>query len=405
MKKTKVIIITAAILLAVAIFIGLNVFFASGALFKKIAKKVVTETGNLVATDVDQAMREALEDMHEIPQSVSPLYEGDVIKLNGFNFRVEGIIEEQPADYETSARYYRDDVEKNISYIIMDDSNDIKETIVNYINGYYTEYKICLGLADTGDYEYYMYDVMDQTVTVLHDVATDKYYTILPMSEQYMIVTADTEFYLTTDKATIIFGNPEENPMTAHTYSTYELGAITNTQAALRKTDAGFVATNTTYSPSTSTNVITYTNESDDKTRAQMAKYGEYKWNSDGTSSDTKVTLDLTSAIAKASQWILASDSTYSWSDNGLSVSGLQATKSAEQFTLKGTVSNLLSTERPWVLVVKLLDDKGGLLSVKVVDMRNMPLAGKQKAEFSVLATAKEDIPVEKIKSIQFDIY
>ena len=341
----------------------------------------------------------------DCPNHITPLREGAVVAIKDLHFRIDGELKEQPDDYDTIITYYKEDIIHTLQYFSVADTVDVKAIIIDFINGDYTEYKELLSINESDECVYYSYEILGQTVTLVSDTTTGLYYSIIPVGEEYLLISADTEFYLTEDRITTVLGDPEQTPMVKHTYSTYETQAIANTKALLQESNVGFVATGNYGTTTSNSSVITYTSEADNKTREQMAKYASYKWESDGTSKDTKLSLDLTSAIAKSSQWILSAESVYSWSDNGLKLSGLQATKSSVQFTLKGTVTNLLATERPWVLVIKLLDKDGALLKVEVVDSRSTPLSGCADTEFSILTTSSEDVDINEIKSIQFDIY
>lgn len=394
-KKTKLLLI-----------ICITVFILLGAVLLLLLLPKKRDTPIESSDTVEDVIELATDTAKDGPETTSPLREGAVVAIKDLHFRVDGKLREQPDEYSTIIIYYdEDDISHTLQYVSVADTVDIKAVIVDFIDGNYAKYKELLGIIDTDACTCYTYEILGQTVTLLYDETQYLYYSIIPIGDEYLVISADTEFYLTEDRITTVLGDPAKMPMVKHTYNVYETSAITNTKALLQESSVGFVATGNNSSTTASSSVVTYTSADDDETRAQMAKYASYKWEPDGTSKDTKLSLDLTSAIAKSSQWILSAESVYSWSDNGLKLSGLQATKSSVQFTLKGTVTNLLATERPWVLVIKLLDQNGSLLKVEVVDSRSIPLAGNGDTEFSILTTTSEGIDVNEIKSVQFDIY
>lgn len=256
---------------------------------------------------------------------------------------------------------------------------------------------------------FYQQSLADQNIPVVYDNASDCYYMFYPGKDYYYVFSSKKPFKITTDKVTVHYKDPNDDPLRSHTYSAYEVNAVENTLNAMDDEDKagydGTVLSNTT--PQDVAN--NYTTEAASNTRNTIVSYAGKKWNKDGTSVDGNYMIDLTSNDAKASEWVLKSEHTsYSYTTDGLNLTGLQGKRdsAAGVFELSGKIQNLDKASRPYALAVIFVDSTGQLLGVKVVDNRTNPIEANGVSEFSVTAnTAADGFDVADISSVMFKLY
>jgi hypothetical protein len=251
----------------------------------------------------------------------------------------------------------------------------------------------------------YQDSYIDGNYPVLYNEAAALYYMLIDCEDSYYVVSAPDPFVLTTEKVTAHFGDPSEDPQLDHNYNTYETLAAENTIRELLESgdDENVSIDNPYVSTDISGSHDTYTSEDDDKIREQMLALGNYNWKKDGTADGTNLVIDVTSQTAKASQWDITA-STYSYEMNGLRISMLSGSRSNTTFQISGNINNTLNSERPYVLVVKLLDSSGNLLSLKVIDCRTSPIAASGVTTFSTSVSSTE-ADVASITAVQFEVY
>ena len=256
---------------------------------------------------------------------------------------------------------------------------------------------------------FYQQSLSDQNIPVVYDNASDCYYMFYPGKDSYYVFSSKKPFKITTDKVTVHYKDPNDDPLRSHTYSAYEVNAVENTLNAMDDEDKagydGTVLSNTT--PQDVAN--NYTTEAASNTRNTIVSYAGKKWNKDGTSVDGNYMIDLTSNDAKASEWVLKSEHTsYSYTTDGLNLTGLQGKRdsAAGVFELSGKIQNLDKASRPYALAVIFVDGTGQLLGVKVVDNRTNPIEANGVSEFSVTAnTTADGFDVADISSVMFKLY
>lgn len=397
MKLNKKIIIALCGLAAVLV-IGLGAVFT---VFKLIKKSEVAPT-----------LLHQTESASDLPSEMYPLTEGDVTELYNVRFRVNGRL--MSSSVKTGVVDYvhtNADDEQSALFVSMQEGEreDVENAVLDYMNGDYDAIYTYLDTdEDTNDLLNYYYNVMGQTVVLFYNTSSDKYISVIPCDGGYLYAYCSDEFFVTHDTPTRIFDDPTKSPLTSHSFSRLERNAVDNTVRKLL--DAGYsvetpTAEDTTLNYESSTAELTYTNASDNETRDQLAKYATYHWNADGTSSDTSYVLDLTSAVIKNSRWTLVESSSYSFTDNGLNLAKLYGTRTDDSLKITGVMSNKLSTPRPWVLVVELLDENEQLLGVRVIDERKHTIDGNGSKDFELEVRADEQTQIANIRHLQFIMY
>lgn len=331
---------------------------------------------------------------------------GDVVKLYGYRFRVPGSLYEVPNESAVTFNYMSNETGDNMTVHVYT-GNDM-EGILTALDDYF--YGDILNLMT-----YFPVSVLEEnldcyeqvtpegSIAIIYNDGNQKYYMFVPISEMYLLIESDEMIYMTESAETVVFSNPADDPMTEHTYSMYEVTAIENTRNQL--TDGATAGSTADLRTDVPTGGVSYTSEADDETRKEILNYESFKWNPDGTSDNTSASLDVNSTTAKASEWVLASQSAYSFTDNGLRLHTLRATRNNESFSVEGKVTNQLPTDRPYVLCVKFLNSQHELLGVGVVDKRPEPISGNGVAEWSYILKTDSGIDLQDIYALQFYMY
>ena len=232
----------------------------------------------------------------------------------------------------------------------------------------------------------------------------ERYILIAKTDAEIIEIDAVEPVNITHEKVTVRYGNPTDNPQLNHTYSFYETLAAENTRRELLDEDSGIVDENPYVSGDVIGTAETYTSEADNQKRKQLTKLGTYAWGPDGTSTETSLKVDITSPIAKQSQWVLTS-TVYSFTQSGLKISGLSAKKNDTEFTVSGNINNTLKSERPYVIVIKYLNEKDELLHVTVVDRRTEPLASEGVSNFTGTVVKDANVNPMDVTAVQFEVH
>lgn len=336
---------------------------------------------------------------------------GDVVKLFDLCFQVNGIVTEVYTPSYGYATYHcisdetGEDEAVTIEAVEADCVTlELNDAIVAYQHGEpgdllpYTNIK-------SEQLECFGYESYDGYVPIIHDLESDVYTMVVPMeTNSYMQVTSKRDFRLVNESPTAVYTDPGTHAMTDYTYSTYEISAINNTKSAILG-DAFLPEVAESVDVSTEVESGKYTSMPDQYIREAMLKYETYKWEKDGTTKDSTDILDISSAATLASQWTLSESSSYSWVNCGLKLSGLSGVKSNDGFAIKGTVTNMLNNDRPWVLVIKYIDGSGNLLGVRCVDRTTDTIAPFEDTTFTHTVPADKEVDVNAIKAVQFEIY
>lgn len=401
------------ILLAVILSIATIVEFRFG--FKLLSEKLLADTDSLALISKSAGTASvSINELNTFPE-IEGVYElGDVITLYdyGLKLQLDGKLADRSRD-EYGVYKYTEAESNQTRTLTVEAFKDRRSEFIEAYDGYfYTEpYKLLdvYGISyDTSTIQLYQQTYSKFTVPMLYNTATLTYYAFLPTDNNFLVVTAQDPFGLTDDKVTEEFGNPSENPMRKHTYSWYEKTAAENTIAAL----AGGVDVTSGYNDSNngtqqgSTNEgssAAYTSSSDNNIRAQLASYASYAWKRDGTADGTTMTISTTSNAAKESQWSFT-ETTYSYSYAGLRIQNMSGSRKSSSFTIEAEIINELKTERPYVVVVKFINESDELLGVDVIDMRDSPLGGESFRKFTSTVSSSE-VAISEATAVQFEIY
>lgn len=232
----------------------------------------------------------------------------------------------------------------------------------------------------------------------------ETYWYCIKTDAEFAMLECDSKLNVTHEKVTVRYGNPTDNPQYNHTYSFYESHAAENTRRELLDEDSNKDSKNPYVSGDVIGTAETYTAEADNVKRKQLIKLGDYVWGPDGTCAETSSKVDITSATAKQSQWTLSS-TVYSFTQSGLKLSGLSAKKNDTEFTVTGNINNLLKSERPYVIVVKYLDESNSLLGITVIDKRSEPLASEGVAKFTSSFVKSDKQEPMKVNAVQFEVH
>ena len=252
----------------------------------------------------------------------------------------------------------------------------------------------------------YQQDYRDAVIPVIYNAASSMYFAFVPTDDSFLVMSCVDPFVLSTDKVTVHYGDPHNNPMLEHTYSDYEVLAAENqlrklAEKALHGEDKDID------NPYTSSGTVgtseTYTSRADNNLRAQMVSYADYKWSRTGIADGTSMYIDTTSEKAKESEWKLTS-TTYAYSYAGLSLMTLSGERSNTSLKIGGNIANTLTSERPYVIVVKYVNDARELLGLQVLDCREQPLKGNGYMAF-MSTVYSSDVPIEEVTAVQFEIY
>lgn len=341
--------------------------------------------------------------------------DGDVIKIGDVRIKLSGEADDTSSNTSQYIIYADLETRNPIQFSYMEHTERfdlLSMAIANYFdNPASTEgiTKLLPVNVMPENLTFYQQSLADQNIPVVYDNASDCYYMFYPGKDYYYVFSSKKPFKITTDKVTVHYKDPNDDPLRSHTYSAYEVNAVENTLNAMDDEDKagydGTVLSNTT--PQDVAN--NYTTEAASNTRNTIVSYAGKKWNKDGTSVDGNYMIDLTSNDAKASEWVLKSEHTsYSYTTDGLNLTGLQGKRdsAAGVFELSGKIQNLDKASRPYALAVIFVDSTGQLLGVKVVDNRTNPIEANGVSEFSVTAnTAADGFDVADISSVMFKLY
>lgn len=341
--------------------------------------------------------------------------DGDVVKIGNVRIKLSGEADDTSSNTSQYIIYADLETRNPIQFSYMEHTERfdlLSMAIANYFdNPASTEgiTKLLPVNVMPENLTFYQQSLSDQNIPVVYDNASDCYYMFYPDKDSYYVFSSKKPFKITTDKVTVHYKDPNDDPLRSHTYSAYEVNAVENTLNAMDDDDKagydGTVLSNTT----TQDVANNYTTEAASNTRNTIVSYAGKKWNKDGTSVDGNYMIDLTSNDAKASEWVLKSEHTsYSYTTDGLNLTGLQGKRdsAAGVFELSGKIQNLDKASRPYALAVIFVDSTGQLLGVKVVDNRTNPIEANGVSEFSVTVnTTADGFDVADISSVMFKLY
>lgn len=410
MSKVKYILVNILIMLALIAIIGAEFYGTYRTLYNRKIRSV--QVFSQAASDIGKT-RITLEELvtyDEVPYTQEDADE--VIAITDdreVRLRISGALSD--TSYADYGYYYYINHEGATSTLTVSKITDMIDNLPTALHDYWYGNQAtllsCVAIGDeSAGLSYMQCTHLNGNYPVIYNETAKLYYMIIDMNTYYFLVSAPDPFLLTSEKVTAHFGIPKDDPQLSHNYSGYEEVAAQNTITKLLDKDKDKQSM-PQGNPYTSTALTgskeTYTSVADGDIRDKMIELASYKWNPDGTSSSTKTTVDVVSDTAKQSQWNITASS-YSYESNALRISMLSGSRSNTSFTLSGNINNTLNTERPFVLLVKLLNAKGELLGLKGVDNRAYPILGNGVTTFNFSISNKE-MNIGDITAVQFEVY
>ena len=392
-----------SIVCTVLLIIGIIVEIVVGV--KMFKNERTEETEQLIQYAMERGKSNiSVKELFNFPDAPAPSRKGDVISIGANRFRIDGTMTD---DSNTSMGY--------IYYATLD-TQEPRLLTYKDVDSNVTEFHVALnsylsGLPDdlvkfipvatrSENLTYYQQNYVEGVIPVIYDDASEQYYMFLDCGSFYYIIYAKDTFCLTDARLTVHYSDAADDHLRSHEFNTYEVGAVTNTRNQLSD---GSYDGDPIKKGSASSTADTYTSKDDDDVRNMLVAYSKYDWLSDGTSNDTRMLIDITSAEAKKSEWVLT-ETQYAYNINGLTLNGMYAKRTPSLFTVEGDLTNTIDAERPWVMVIKFMDRNGGLLGLKVLDNRNIRLAAKGTTRFSCDLGSSEGIDIDTIYAIQFEV-
>lgn len=380
--------------------------------FSMIGERKTNETSAFIEAAKSFGMNSVeIEEISVYDEIPEPEEEGDTIRLKDTNVRVK-INGKQSAKQTESLNQitYKSLTNKISETITLEEKTsgiaDLRNAVTSFWYGTPSELLTAYGMAsDDSEIEYYQQSYKTGNIPVIFNIRTNTYYMFVDCDKTFIVISCDEPFMVTDGVVTAKYGDPKKDVMKSHTYSKYEEFAAENTRRELLEK----AEVEDTENPYKEGDVIgtsdTYTSKKDNQMRDQLVSYTKFEWKEDGTCKNTTTKIDCTSEEAKKSEWVLT-QTTYSYSHAGLTLSNLSAKRSSTEFSLSGNINNTLDAERPYVIVVKFMGENDALLGLKVIDKRNKPLEKKGVATFETTATSEKDkIDTAKIVAVQFELY
>lgn len=401
MRDNKIVQIVITILLLIGIF-GEG-FFAC----KFIANQYSTQT--LASIQNARTLARAnisIVDLFAYPEAPVPDEAGDIIQIDKLRVKINGNLTD--SSNSEQGYYFYSTLEEKTSHVftVIKKESEVLALQTAMASYFQDDATALVNLlpVDTipENLTYYQQTHIEGTIPVIYDNASEAYYMFVDCTDKYYILHCKDPFVITKEKLTSKFPNAGTDPLITHKYNTYEVDAINNTRYALTdgEYDGPMVETGTV-----KTVAETYTDDTDNKIRSTLVSYGDYIWNADGTSDGTSALIDLTSSNAKASQWVLT-ETSYTFTNNGLTLNGLSAKRSSTEFDVTGKITNTLDSIRPYVIVIKYMDADNNLLGIQIYDGRSNKLDAKGMDDFTFTleSTNNQSIDITKITSVQFEI-
>lgn len=413
LDKRTVIDIVVSVLMCIVIFFEI-----------KTGMGLLTNKWESDANKLVQAAKSAGQDIGIIdtafhwPEVEYPREDGDVVKIDGNKYQINGELTGVDTDYNGTI-YYADietKASKQLNYGEVVDLNMVthfREALTRYFEG---DAELLLQIAEPetslDDWECYQQEFMGGVIPIMYNTVDSVYVMVLDCNTSFYLLKCSDPFVVTDGRVTVHYSDPTKDPLKEHTWNHYELGAIDNTRWQLSmgitydedgnpsRTDTGSL------DPDSSDDSVDslYNKPADQTARQTLVSYADKEFNEDGKALDGSCALDLTSTAAKASEWVLT-ETSYTFTDNGLTINGLSGKRNATEFEISGNVSNMMSSERPWVLVVKFMGDSSNLLGVRVLDNRSDPIGADGVASFTVSLNVDSGIDFSQITAVQFEVH
>lgn len=386
--------------------IGFNIF----------ERKILNDTDKLTTISKNAGSASvSIDQPYSYPEIEGVDPEGDVIKLSDIDLKVKlnGTYTDSSRESFGVYKYAQAGTNQSMTLTVehrKENFEELKSAYTDYIYGDTSVLPQVAGIVlEQTAAQFYQQSYREFTVPIIYSEGTLTYTAFVPLEDEFIVLSAKDPFYISTDKVSVHYGDPAQDPMRSHTYSDYEeLASINQIRVLLEnkvKDEEG--ALDDLENPYKGNGVVgtadTYTSRADNTTRAQLVSYGDYKWEENGTAAGTSMMIDTTSVRAKQSEWKLT-ETVYSYSYVGLQLLNLTGQRTSSMLTISGNIMNELDTERPYVIVVEFIGESDNLLGLSVIDCREKPLLASAHAEFSTSVTAT-DVKIGDVVAVQFDIY
>lgn len=381
--------------------------------FKLLAKKINGDNDFYSAYASDYGKSHVtIEEIYLYDEAPVPVENGDVLSIPDFDIKIKvnGEITDRSYMSYGYATYANaeDKTPTRLSFNRVTNKLDEWNTAYNaYMNGHPEALLLCYGVrVEDSDNVYYQQSTQDGRSAVVYNQQNGTYYEFIQQDDAFVVVSSTQPFGLTKETATSQFGDPAKNPMYAHSYSNYEVLAAANTRREQLEKDEE--DDDNPYTPGGVVGTAaTYTSTADNNRRRQLASYANYKWDKSGASEQTTMIVDLVSSEARSSEWVLTATE-YGYKTAGLSIYGMSGSRNATKMSISGTIANTVTAERPYVIVVKFLNEQKELLALQVIDNRGNPLGASGTSgavqQFSASITS-DDCDIQNITSIMFEAY
>lgn len=412
------------ILICVALVVVIIVEIVFG--FNLLKNKWAADVNLVISKSMDYGQQLGLiETVFSWPSVEEPSLSGDVVEIDENRFRINGVLTDDNKNSKGYV-YYASYPSNESQYLQYEEILDTEKLIllqqayIDYFNGTADALLPLLNVTvESANVTAYQQNFTEGVIPIFYDNGSEKYYMVLNCTSSYYVLSCKEPFVLTDAKVSVHYGDIASDPLKEHSWSTYEAGAIDNTRQKLMNSDStlesytqsnvGEVYTDVAGNSYTQQNTVVdnqalYMTQADEDKRARLVEYGRHEYNTDGTYKEGTGSIDITSATAKASEWVFT-QSQYSFTNNGITINGLTGDRTPEVLTISGNATNIVDSIRPWVLCAKFLNDKGELLAVKVLDNRSNPIPASGTSYFTVEVKADESVDIKSITCVQFEAH
>lgn len=353
----------------------------------------------------DIKVEEGIYTFEEVPY---PSAEGDTVDIEGIRVRVNGTVTSKRTSGYIDFSKVETSEPMSLKYVHRTEADSAARFQMAVTDFFKNDIDTLLSFLPINyqkeNLAYYQQTMLSgDNIPVIYDSASKDFYMFTTNDDfkTFYVLSCKEPFCLSTEKLSIHYDDYSEDYLEHHNFGIYEVAAIANQRAQITNGAYYGPATTTTQSATTDD---TYTSETDRSIREMLVSYARYSWKPDGTSDDTRMSIDITSSSAIDSEFHLTAEvQAYTKIINGLTLNGLHATRDPNQFMIEGKVTNTLSSMRPWVLVVKYIGD-GQLLGLSVIDNRENALAGGADTTWSVTVNKTDGVDIANITDIQFEM-
>ena len=357
------------------------------------------------------------------PEAPKPEAAGDIVQIDENRFKINGATS-AAMDIQPNYVYYSDLVDQSSQFLKYEeilDSNKVsafQEALANYFSGDASAFLDLLPVNTKAEaLEAYQQNFIEGAIPFLYDSVTENYFMFLDCGTSYYVLQCYEPFEVSDAKVTVRYPSVVDDPLMFHAWSTYEAGAIDNTRQQLMNgtlnsyTEANVgesyidsVGNEYTSNSTVQPNTALYVSDADNQARALLVSYSNKEFDTEGKTADGSATIDINSAEAMRSLWMLTATQ-YSYTSNGITINGLTGSRSASTFEISGNATNTVASSRPWVLCIKFMGENNKLLGVRVIDNRSNPIPAEGVSYFNISLDTSDNIAFADIVGIQFAVH